>query len=264
MDKKPKKYQIVVNGQCSTSALCSVEPHAYYVQAENNDIAQKYAIAMFHDAYPDAVNVSVSKEKQRNLPAIICMAIACFLSFIPWHSGGIIISLAPSMLSTMIAIALYSAVIIRLKGLQNSFNCASETILSCLTILFCASFISFLSGKETIQIFWFKLFISGKVLLTFAVLLSWIGMAAIAGFIWVALFIFAATRILLGDLAMGFWGNIYVLSAFLGIVFQLKQQSANFLDALGGDMVSLAARTKRRIISDTVVSADVLRGKINT
>jgi hypothetical protein len=206
------------------------------------------------------VDVSASAEKQRHLPAIVCMAIACLLSFIPWHMGKVVFSIMPSMLSTMIAIGLYSAVIIRIKGLQNSFNNASETILSCLTILFCASFISFFCGETKIQILWFKIFISGKILLTIAVLLSWVGMAAVAGLVWIFLFILAGARLLIGDAAMGFWGNIYALSGFLGIVFQLKQQNANFLETLGKDLVTVAARTQHRIVRDAGATVESVKG----
>jgi hypothetical protein len=257
--KKLKKFQVAVNGQYNSSTLCSVEPNLYYIRAENQNTADEQALKIFRRDYPDAINVHASKTKVRNSPAIICLAIACVISLIPWNVGGAVFSLAPSMVSTLVAVGLYSAVIIRLKGLQNSFNGVSEIILSLLTILFCSSFINYFCGDVNIQIFWFKIFISGKIILTFAILISWIGMASIAGIVWIALFVLAATRFLLGDAAMGIWGIVYVLSAFLGIILQLKQQSPDFLNSLSREMVSIYARSHSRIVRDMGYTASAIK-----
>jgi len=247
---KNKKYQIVVHGQQNADTPLPLERHEYCIQEKNADEARKRALAIYRKSFPKAQNINVSKKSRMNIAAIIFLSIACFLSFIPWHLENIIFILKPSMFSTLLAIGLYSAVIIRIKGLQNSFNNAADTILSCLTILFCSSFLNFFIGDVKIQILWFELFISGKHILAVAFLLSWLGVSFIAKFVWIALFVLAAARILLGDAAMGIWGVVYVLSAFLGIVFQLKQQGVEFREALGKEIVSIGARTHHRIFRD--------------
>jgi hypothetical protein len=94
MEEKLKKYQVVVNGQRNTSTVCPVEPYEYHVQAKNRSDAREKALAIFHRANPDMVNVIASKGKQGNIPAIVCLTIACFISFIPWHIGSVVFSLA--------------------------------------------------------------------------------------------------------------------------------------------------------------------------
>lgn len=249
--KENKKYRIVVHGQQNTNALLPLEFHEYYIRGKNADEAQKLAMAIYRKVFPRALNINVSKKSRMNIAAIIFLSIACFLSFIPWYLGNITFILKPSMFSTMLAVGLYSAVIIRLKGFQNSFNNAADTVLSLLTILFCASFLNFFIGDVNIQILWFNLFISGKLILAVAFLLSWLGVSFIVNIVWIVLFVLAAARILLGDAAMGIWGIVYVLSAFLGIIFQLKQQSAEFRESLSKEIVSIGARTRHRIFRGT-------------
>ena len=247
---KNKKYRIVVQGQQNTSVPLPLESHEYYIQGKNMDEAQEQALAIYRKSFPKALNVKTGKKSRMNIAAIIFLSISCFLSLFSWYQGNVTFIIRPSMFSVLLAIGLYSAVIIRLKGLQNCFNNATDTILSCLTILFCSSFLNFFTGDMEIQILWFEIFISGKLLLTVAFLLSWLGVALVAKFVWIALFILAAARILIGDAAMGIWGVVYVLSAFLGIVFQLKQQSVDFRESLGREIVSIGARTSRRIFKN--------------
>jgi len=247
---KEKKYQIVVTGQQpDTAALVPVAPHVYYVRAENAEDARKQAQSVFLDAYPDAVNVSAEKETGKYGLPILFLSLACFIGWIPWHGNGVVISLKPSLISALAAIGMYSAVIMRIKGFANSFNGFAETVLNLLLMTFCASFLNLFCGDMTIQIF-SGVTVSGKVLLLAGIVLSWIGIRKIAGFVWIALFILAVLRLLVADAAMGVWGVIYAFSAFLGIVFWLKQERNTFRIALGEKLTSISATTHRRVVGD--------------
>jgi len=255
VSEKGKKYLIVVKGQRNVNVSTPLEPHEYYIRAADEENAQEQALEFYRDANPDAEILSVTRKLQMNAAAIISLSIACLLSFIPWYSGTTIWSMRPSMLSLLVAIGLYSAVIIRVKGLQNSFNSFSQTVLSLLTTLFCASFINLFIGDVTFTLFTIlgfsaKTTISGNFILLLAVLFSWLGVPAVAGLVWIVLFILAITRITSINSAMGIWGIIYIFSAFLGIIFQLKQQSGDFLRSMGSEMMSIAAKTHRKIFKD--------------
>jgi len=167
-----KKFKIVVNGQQEEKYLEPLELHEYHIQGNNRKEAVDQAMKIYRKAYPDAINVKVIKNYRMNGVAIICMLTACFFSFIPWHNGFFVFELKPSMISTLLAIGLYSAVIIRLKGLHNSFCTFSDTVLSLLTILFCSSFINFFLNDNT-----------GKIILLVSLLLSWLGLKFIAGIV---------------------------------------------------------------------------------
>lgn len=263
-----KKYRIVVNGQREVSVPTVLEPHEYYIQAEEPEAAQRIARSLFTEKYPDAVEVAISdgvKERRKNITPIICMAIPFLLSLLPWtYNVKEVFTIRPSMLSTLMAAALYSAVIIRLKGLANSFKSPSDTILSLLTVLFCASFLSYFCGDTTID---FPgpvkdLYIPGKTLLLIAIAASWLGISAVAGFIWIFLFILSAVRIAEGDTAMGIWGAVYILSAFVGIILQLKQQNAGFRASLQQDFISASARMKRQVVNDMGASVQSVKNAV--
>jgi hypothetical protein len=67
-----------------------------------------------------------------------------------------------------------------------------------------------------------------------AVVFSWVGMRAIAGFIWIFLFILAVTRIAGLNVAMGYFGMAYILSAFVSMGLQFKD-SITMLSSFGND-----------------------------
>ena len=242
---KNKNYRIIVNGQREEKVLSVVEPTVYYVPAENREKAIKAAKKKFGTEHPDVIEVKAAINKKQSIVAIICLAFACLLSFVPWYfPGGSMLSLKPTLIPMLFSIAIYSAVIIRIKGLKNSFNSVSETLCSILTIIFVASFLSLLSGDANIEILSFTLPISGKPLLIFAALLSWLGMTKVAKFVWIALLVLAAFRLLAADSAMRIWGMVYVLLGFLGMVFQLKQENDLFLQTLSHDFISSTAKAR--------------------
>jgi hypothetical protein len=247
-----KKFKIVVNGQQEEKYFEPLESHEYHIQGDDKKEAEKQALKIYRKAYPDAINIKVIKNYRMNGVAIICMLIACFFSFIPWYNGSFMFSLMPSMLSTLLAIGLYSAVIIRLKGLHNSFCSFSDTVLSILTILFCSSFINFFLNDNT-----------GKIILLVSILLSWLGLKFIAGIVWIVLFVFVGARVMLVNAAMGVWGSFYILSAFIGIILQLKQ--INFASDIGKEFKSMTSRAQYKIFNDiSSVTAAVKNKKKKT
>jgi hypothetical protein len=127
-------------------------------------------------------------------------------------------SISPSLVSTLAAIMLYLSIVIRYR--RRLFTDAYETVIICLNILFCASFLEIFCGKEIWSIPFIN--VSSQSFLLFAVILSWIGMRAIAGFVWIFLFILAVTRIAGLNNAMGYLGMVYILSAFVSMGLQMK------------------------------------------
>jgi len=245
MSKKSKNYRVIVNGHREEKTLSVVEPVVYYLPAENEEKAIATARKKFGKEHPDAVEVKAAINKKQSIIAIICLTFACLLGFVPWFlPGGSMISLRPTLIPMLFSIAIYSAVIIRIKGLKNSFNSVTESICSILTIIFIASFISLLSGDAEIKIFSITLPISGTLLLIFAALLSWLGMAKVAKFVWIGLFILAAFRLVAADAAMRIWGMVYILLGFLGIVLQLKQENDIFFQTLRDEFISSTAKAR--------------------
>ena len=178
----------------------------------------------------DEKNV-VTKHKlvfNRRKMAVLFMAIAVFLSFLP-HSQTIrndflffhwkekvAASIKPGLLSTLIAVVLYLSVVVRHR--KKLFTDAYDTIITLLNILFCASFLTvFVNGKPW-PIPFIK--ISSHSVLIVAIIMSWLGMSVFSGFIWIFLFLVAISRMATVDIAMGTAGVVYILSAFLSIGMQ--------------------------------------------
>jgi hypothetical protein len=142
MSKKDRNYKVIVNGQLKENVLSVIEPIEYYLPAENKEKAITTAKERFGNDYPDAIEINAIINKKPSKVSIICLAVVCFLSLIPYHtSGGSVIYLKPTLIPMLFSFAIYSSVIIRLKGLKNSFNSVLETIGNLLTIIFFASFL---------------------------------------------------------------------------------------------------------------------------
>jgi hypothetical protein len=190
----------------------------------------------------------------RKLFAVIFMAVAvvlCLFSytqniskkilFLKW-TEQIHFSFRPSFLSTLMAILIYASIVIRRRKLI--FKNVYDTVITVLNILFCASFLSIFFGDKAWNIPLIN--ISSQTIVYIAILASWICMSAIAGFIWMFLFIIAIPRIAAGNIAMGLYGVVYILSAFLSLGFQADNVGDAF-SLLKSDFFSAAKHVAKDV-----------------
>jgi len=273
MAERGKIYQITVQG---TRTHEPILPYEYHITAENQDDAEATAKYEYGKIYPnveaDVTEVSLkSKWNKWNIAAIVCLFISCVLGQIHW--GGVANigdkpPLEPKATTMMMAVIIYSAFIVRIKikykGLKESFNGVSNIVLMFMSIWFCASFLNVFLRDITIPVDVFgitvkKVTISGTWIFLLAALFSWLSMSAVAGIIWVVLFLFSINNILQLDKAMGVSGAVYVLSAFGGIFFQIGQESAYFLKSLKSDLLGAGARSVNIVRRDIVASANAAK-----
>jgi len=156
------------------------------------------------------------------------------------------VSLRPTLLPTLAAVALYLSIIVRFKA--NVFKKPYEVLIAALNILLCASFLTLFVGETQ----WLIFTIDSRAFLVVAIALSWLGMRSIAGFVWVGLFLLATFRMFAVDEAMDIWGAVYILTAFLGLGLQLGNYIHNIAD-LKSDFMGVGAK----IGGDIRASADV-------
>ncbi|GBU21835.1 hypothetical protein R80B4_01737 [Fibrobacteres bacterium R8-0-B4] len=119
MAGKSKIYQITVQGTRSVEPMVTQEYRV--IKAESQEAAETRARDEYYNDYPDIDkdSINVSLKGKWNIRAIVCLTIPCLLSLIPWQGkNGIVLSLYPGLFSTLTAVFLYSAFIIRLKGLR--------------------------------------------------------------------------------------------------------------------------------------------------
>lgn len=162
--------------------------------------------------------------------AVILMIIPIIISFIP-ISGTItkrvlwffawdepfMASISPSLMSTLFAVLLVMAVIIR-NNPHKIFSKPSRFILLAEDVLFIASFLNILCNKEPLPIPGITM--SCQTLLIFAVIFNWLGIKEVAGIVWIAVLILGVTRLTALDSVMDFTGALYLLSALISGIFQ--------------------------------------------
>lgn len=156
--------------------------------------------------------------------ASLLMLISIFLSFRTYNyqTNGFFghfkktnyVTLSPTLITTIIAILIYSAIIIR--NFKKYYSEIPKLVLSIINILFLAGFLSvFLGEKVTI------LGLDTRALLFAGILMSWLGIRSITGYIWIILVLLGTTRMSEVDKAMGSMGVIYIMCAYLSIVVQI-------------------------------------------
>jgi hypothetical protein len=176
---------------------------------------------------------NVKEALNKRVLSIVFMIVAIVLSFFPyeyaipkrilflftWTESGVF-RLAPSFISTLASIVLLSSVAVRNKRMMFSSTVYSITILV-LDILFAASFLEFFVGGKPWSIPFLN--ITSQTFLIVAIVFSWIGMKSMAFYMWIILYVLAVSRMTTGNVAMGIFGVIYILCAFLSILFQATE-----------------------------------------
>ena len=139
------------------------------------------------------------------------------------------INIHPNLLSTLCAVLFYASLIIRYEGVFRAKNLFEalvsilRTFLNCWVLSSLVSISLFPASNSTgnLTIIGF-LNNPQSTLLIIALLLSWLGMKAIAGFSWV-LFIVAAWRHVLEiNSSMGMLGAVFILTLALSLFLQIK------------------------------------------
>ncbi len=147
--------------------------------------------------------------------SLVFLAIACSIAFVPFERERLFffnaeLSIMPDFISTMFAILLIAPLYAR-KILK--WNGSIYTIISLLLfLLFFSSLIElFLGGGDLLDV-------PINMLLVTAIALSWLGIKEVAGLAWIILFVGIGFKVSINSYTMGFWGFLYIGSAFIGLV----------------------------------------------
>lgn len=164
-------------------------------------------------------------------------------------------NITPSLMSTLFAILLLLAVILR-NNPRRMFSKPSRFVMLAEDVLFISSFLNILCNKEMLPIPGIN--VSCQALLVVAVVFSWVGIKEVAGIVWAAVLVLGVTRLCAIDSVMGFTGALYLLCAFLSGVLQwleldvrlsldgLKQQ----FSALNDDAASLFSKEEKAALPE--------------
>ena len=172
-------------------------------------------------------DIPMSTRMQKGL-SLVFLIIAVSMAFISYDRDGIFfntkLEIFPGFISTLVAIILIAPLYARnILKWNNSLYTLISLIL--FLILF-GSLVELAMGGNGLnsQVV--------QYLLLSAIVLSWLGMKAIAGGSWLLLFPAIAVSIIENNTAMGFYGFIYVASGFIGILLHSELNPANLVKGI--------------------------------
>ncbi len=205
---------------------------AYAVKATSEEEAKKIAKQHFHDEFFTNGNVVVvekplMRNKRSNL-ALIAMIIPILLSLIEWKYEHESFSISPDLISCMFGVIIYSAFVIRFKGIQRAVESKYDILFTIVSTILLSTFIKVLLFENQIKLLGiFNIPVNTSVILIVAVILSWLGLK-IVSLSCIGLVVFLALGNIVGlNNAMGsLWGTVYVISSFLGVIMYASVEPA--------------------------------------
>lgn len=233
------REEVCYMSQKESKYFIEAEVKVPYVRTEVRNISVKgtdsdNAIAKYElELKEQGLSVTSISKRTSSIPGIICFGIALVMSFFRYfEEGGFnYIYLYPNIVSVLLSVVIYSSFVIRIKGIQNTFKNPLDTIISILFILVFAIFIHIFTGNSKTSSGLIGKFLSkiglgnSYYLIIAAIVLSWLGIKQVCGFVWLAIFALALTELVTCGNYMGnVKGSIFILSAFCGFVFFLKYE----------------------------------------
>ena len=181
-----------------------------------------------------------------------------------WETTTNTYPIQPDLLSSLMAILLYSGVIIR--GDWSIFKNPIKVILLVLNVLFIASFTKVFLGSEKWSLFGLiDMPISSQTFFLITLAISWLGMKTLAGFSWIILLLASVGQLTEVNLNLGLQGTAYMICAFLSIGMQF---AGGFIsinpESLKSDFFSSANLVKADINASVEATKNVTGGVINT
>lgn len=202
-----------------------------YKESDFKESISKVGLSYFSKA-----SSSVTKDKKltdgtQRLLSLIFLGLAGFMSFLTYtkYVEGMIwggemetLSFTPTFISTIIAIALITPLYLR-----NIFkwNTSIYSIMSFILILLVfSSFVqlSLLGGNDSKM----------QAALAIAILLSWVGLSAIAGISWIIVLGAGVYTVIINNITMGVYGYLYIMFGFLGLILHSKLNPGELMQSM--------------------------------
>jgi hypothetical protein len=177
--------------------------------------------------------------------SLVFLLICGTMSFLKYTHDGWLwdtsLTFKPGFISSIFALLLISPLYLRgvLKWNKSIFSLVSLILI----LLVFASFTELAIGGNTNN----KIVIS---LLVAAVLLSWLGIKGVAGVSWMLALAAAIYSAIVNNMAMGFFGFIYVACGFIGLVLHSGLNPGELIDDIRAEYGKTARKTADTAKSD--------------
>lgn len=199
----------------------------YVVNSSSAEDAQIVAKQYFFDDFGvRSCEVFLKPHKRTYVACLsfILMLIPILLSLINWKVGHKTISVSPDYISCLYGVLIYSAFIVRFKGIKRTVSSWIDILFCVFVVLLLSTFIKTIMVTQTIDLFGFKsITINTSILLPIVIALSWLGLKIVSLVCMVALVLIAMLNIVALNEAMGmFFGSLYIISSFVGVLLYLS------------------------------------------
>ena len=150
-----------------------------------------------------------------------------FLQLIPDE----VTTIRPGLVSALCAVVFYAALIVRYNGifrannLMETFVSIARAFLNCWVIAALISLVIPTNIPKNATIMSVLRDNPESTLLMFAIVLSWLGMRAIAGYSWILFILSAWKHLLIVNSAMNMWGAVFILAFAISLFLQIKDYS---------------------------------------
>lgn len=243
------QYVVRVSGE-----VLAEQNKVYVVESKTIEEAQDVAAQNFCDDFTvksDSLCVKLNKRTHKAIAALIIMLIPIVLSFIEWKDGHNTVLIRPDYTSCLYGVLLYAAFVVRFKGIQKTVSSWIDILFCVFTVLLLSTFARTLLVTKTIRfLIFFKISIDTNMILMVSIILSWLGLKIVSLVCMGGVTIFALFNMADLSAAMGaFWGPLYILCSFIGILMylsvepacdeallQMKYAARNGLKHLSGDV----------------------------
>jgi len=233
------------------------------IKADSIESAKEAFLSQVNEA--EGVQCLGINKKASPIPGIISFSIALLLTTIPFYekNGFNSVFLFPNIISLVCSLFVYSAFVIRVKGINNTFKNIPDFIISILCILVLASFIKIflrdsIASSGLLGTLLRMLGLNNSYfLIAGAIILSWLGMRSVAGFMWIIIAVLGMVELATAGEYMGeYISVVFILSAFCGFIFYLKYEGKIIINSFA----TLTKNTQNLVMYDINKTNEMLGG----
>lgn len=220
------QYLVQVSGE-----IADKQSKTYVINSDSSENARIVATQNFRDEFSlkgEAVYVKSHKRTFKAIIAFVFMVIPIFLSLISWKNGRETISISPDYISCLYGILIYSAFVVRFKGVQRTVTSWIDILFCVFIILLLSSFVKTILVTKTINLLGLtEITINTNIVLPIAIILSWLGLKTVSLICMAGIAVIALFNISVLNEAMGMiCGPLYVICSYIGILLYFAIEPA--------------------------------------
>ena len=115
---------------------------------------------------------------------------------------------------------------VRVKGIHRTIGTKIDIALAIIVVLLLSTFIKIFLVVKTFDFILFDIDVDTRIILAVAIVLSWLGMKFVSLALMMIIAVLSMVNVVNINQAMGIWGTVFVMCAFVGFLFYLSVEPA--------------------------------------